>query len=507
MTETRLQTQDWMKRAQTQKIDARPVLSGCRYDLDGVPSFASYNPATLTEVAHYGVCSAAEVGKAIERAQACFAAGHWSQLPIGARAAVFAQWSQLIEAKAVGLALCDSLEMGMPIAQALADINASAADLTALSNLASSLTTQAGVTRPGATCINYLEPLGVVGVITPWNFPFNQALSKIAPALIMGNSVVLKPSEVASASALLLADLAREAGLPDGALSVLTGTGAVTGAALAADPRLAKISFTGSTASGAAVQRMAANINQPTPVVMELGGKSAHVVCPSIADAVADIAPAIAHGVFWNAGQVCAAGTRLLVHEDLKADLLAALKEQATHFAPGDPFSPDTSIGPIATRNQYDRVTGFMQRGESEGAVPVTGGLEATQALPGLMAAPTIYDDVTSGSDLACQEIFGPVLAVSSYKTLNDAIDLANSSGYALTATAWTRDINEGHCLARALRGATVTINANPSPLPDFANALGFEPAGRSGFGRDFGMPGLEQFAQLKLVMFNAGSP
>ena len=498
---------DWRVRASELAIDTRPLLAGHRVKFATEPeAFTTTSPFDGQPIASYPICNTEDVSVATGTAMQAFATGSWSRMSFGERAEVFARWSDLILDHAQSLALFDTIEMGMPITQSEEDVRASAAMLRSLGALATAITTDAGATRPGATCVNYLEPLGVVAVFTPWNFPVNQALAKIGPPLIMGNSLVHKPSEIAPASALRLADLALEAGLPESILSVLTGPGEPTGAALAATPDVAKISFTGSERAGAAVQRAGAASGQPKPMAMELGGKSPHVVCPSFIDEVADIAPTIAHSAFWNAGQVCAAGSRLIAHVTLADKLLGALCREAERFKPGDPLDACTRVGPIATRHQYEAVIGFMRRAELTGARPLIGGVDASKALGRLFVAPTIYDAVDPDSELACEEIFGPVLALTRFTSIDDAVKHANRSRYGLAATVWTRDLIEGHRLARDLVAATVTINGRVEPPSDFAAALGYEPAGRSGFGRDFGKPGLEQFARLKLAMFNAGS-
>jgi acyl-CoA reductase-like NAD-dependent aldehyde dehydrogenase len=431
-------------------------------------------------------CGAPEIDRAVAAARRAFEAGVWTQQPMRARAATLETFADRIAAAAEELALLDSLEMGMPIAEALDDVAYSAEMVRTVARLATMATSGVGTTATGALQFNMLEPHGVVAAITPWNFPLNQALVKLAPALAMGNSVVLKPSEIASLSALRLGELAAEAGLPGDVLQIVTGRGQSAGAALAAHPGIDHLTFTGSTRTGALIQAQAAAASGlPRSMAMELGGKSPQIVCESFDD-VAGIAPVLARGIFWNAGQVCSAGSRLLVHRSRAEALL-----------------PQTAMGPIASRAQHQGVLTHLERAEQEGAACVTGG---RAALPdhGLWVPPTILAGVTPGMGIASDEVFGPVLAVSTFDTREEAAALANASGYGLVAGVWTADLNEGHYLARALRAGAVTVNGHAGALADEAPALGIEPFGRSGFGADYGLPGLKQYARLKLVSFNS---
>ncbi|MEO0410534.1 MAG: aldehyde dehydrogenase family protein [Pseudomonadota bacterium] len=482
-------------------IDTRIVLNGLRKGAASGATFQSINPMTGAAVGTYTECSAEVVAEAVETARQAFDAKTWSAMPIGGRCQVVSKWAELLEDAVDELARLDMMEMGMPISQAKGDVTETAGYMRALCALAQSLTTEAGVTAPGSLCVNIRQPIGVVAAIAPWNFPLNQAAVKILPPLIMGNSVVLKPSEIAPASALRLADLGMDAGLPPGVLSVITGQGHTTGAALT-QQQVDKITFTGSTKTGAAIQASATQSGRPLPLAMELGGKSPQIVGQSFGE-VSDIAGTIANNVFWNAGQVCTAGSLLIVHEDHADALCSAIADASVAFSPADPSDPSTATGPIATRLQYDRVVAHMRAAEASGASVICGGLEATQALPGLFAAPTAYANLPGDAPLLSAEVFGPVLAIAPFKTKEEALALAVRCGYGLTATVWTKDMSEGHFFAHALPGATVTINGHAGPLPDFSGALGFEPSGRSGFGEDFGLPGLKQYTKLKLAIFN----
>lgn len=487
---------DWIRAAADLQIDTRPVIGTRKVGPDHEPrSFATVNPATGTDVARYPDCGTATCEKALQLAAA--AAPHWASVKLADRTEIFMKWAGLIEAEAETLGLMDSLEMGMPISGAVEDVRYSASVLRDAALLAAALTVEAAITTPGTTIYNIAEPLGVILAITPWNFPVNQVLVKIAGPLIMGNAVVLKPSEVACASALCLADLALQAGLPEGVLNVVTGTGAHTGAALVAMPGFDRIIFTGSETTGAAIQACSGAAGRARPMTMELGGKSPNIVGESFQD-IAALGPVLAQRFLWNSGQVCSAGTRLLVHERIADAVIASVTAAMTTCQPGDPLDPATTFGPIATAAQHRRVTGFVAEAQASGLNPVT-----TGPASGLFVAPTLFDHVPPDAPLARSEVFGPVLAVSRFSTADEAAMLARASGYGLTADVWTRDLSEAQYLIRAIPSATVTVHSHVGAGGDTSGALPLEPRGKSGFGVDYGKAGLMQFTQIKLVTIN----
>lgn len=489
---------EWHAAANRLSIDPRAVIGGQRSAIVCAAGFDTRNPATGAVVASYAEGGAAQCDAALAAARHAFDTGPWPRLPVAERIVIIEDWADHIRNAAETLALIDCLEMGMPIAQALDDVAYSANLMVETARIALTVNAPAGLTAPGTLVLNLLEPVGVVAAITPWNFPINQALARIVAPLVMGNCVVLKPSEVASGSALLLAELGLAAGLPEGVLNAITGTGAVTGAALVGDSRVDRIGFTGSTATGARIQALAAAEGIPRPMAMELGGKSPHVVGESFSDLTA-LAPVLAHSVFWNAGQVCSAGSRLLVHESRADELLGHLRIAAAAFVPGDPLDPATTLGPIATAAQRRAIDSLLDRSRSGGLVPVLDG----DGLDGLALGPTIFDHVPAEAEIAREEIFGPVLAITRFSTADEAAQLANASGFGLIATVWTRDMAEGHMLARRIRAGSVSVNAEVGAGGEVAPVLGLEPAGRSGFGPDYGHAGLMQYARLKLVSFN----
>lgn len=492
MSET---TQDWRDLAPTLRRDGRCFHHGKRVG-STYSGFESINPATGETIANFADQGSAGVASAVDAARIAFEDGRWAGQAIAARQQVLLAFANALEARGSELALLDSLEMGIPISEALADIGVTAEHVRSVVALLPMVTGVADTPAPGTLAVNSIEPRGVVGVITPWNFPLNQAVVRVAPALAMGNSVVLKPSEIAPLSALRMADLLTAAGLPAGVLEVVTGLGQTTGAALAAHPDLDHFAFTGSPATGAAIQAASPVARS---MAMELGGKSPQIVCESVADVEA-LAPLIARGAFWNAGQVCTAGSRLLVHRRHAARLIEALHAAAEAWLPGDPLDPATPAGPMATAAQHVSVLDHIASAEAAGARRLTGG----PAVPGLTLGvrPTLFDAVTADMAVARDEIFGPVLAISVFDTREEAVHLANASGFGLSATAWTADYAEAHFFARALRAGTITIADSAATAAAWSPTLGLEPSGRSGFGADFGIPGLRQYSRLKMVTF-----
>ena len=336
------------------------------------------------------------------------------------------------------------------------------------------------------------EPVGVVGAITPWNYPLHQIAAKVAPALAAGCTIVVKPSEVAPLNAFLLADILDGLGLPPGVFNLVGGTGPVVGEALASHPGVDMISFTGSTAAGRRVSELAA----PTVkrVALELGGKSPNVILED-----APLQEAVTDGVskcFLNSGQTCSALTRMLVPRSQlpAAEQIAAAV--AAHFKPGDPFAPDTTLGPLVSETQLGRVRGYIKKGIDEGAKLITGGAEAPEGLErGYFVAPTVFSEVTPEMTIAREEIFGPVLAIMPYEDEDDAVRIANDTVYGLAGGVWSADEEHAKRVARRLRTGQVEINgAAFNPLAPFG---GYK---QSGHGRELGRHGLEEFLEVKAL-------
>ena len=343
----------------------------------------------------------------------------------------------------------------------------------------------------------YHEPAGVVGAITPWNYPLHQIVAKVMPALAAGCVVVLKPAEDTPLTARLFARLVDEAGFPAGVFNLVTGTGLAAGAALAAHPDVDMLSFTGSTAVGRQVAEHAAHGIKR--VALELGGKSACVVLPG-ADLAKAVNVAVAN-VFNNSGQTCSAWTRLLVPEEHYAEALTIATEAAAKFAPGDPTRPETRVGPLVNAKQRDRVRGYLNDAVGEGARVVVGGAQVPEDLPtGFYVRPTILADVTTDMAVAREEIFGPVISVMSFHDAEDALRIANATEYGLAGAVWARDDNEAVGFARRMDTGQVDINGGRFNL-----AAPFGGYKGSGVGRELGRFGLEEYLQTKSLQFRVG--
>jgi aldehyde dehydrogenase (NAD+) len=448
------------------------------------------NPATEAVIDRVPAGAAADVAAAARAARAAFAA--WSVTPPAERARHLAAARDLLAERADTVAAAISADMGSPLAFARrVQVGAPLAVLGTFVDLLSSY--DFGGDRVGNSLI-VREPAGVVGAITPWNYPLHQIVAKVGAALAAGCTVVLKPTEVAPAAAYELADIFAATGLPPGVFNLVSGTGPVVGEAIAAHPDVDLVSFTGSTRAGRRVAEVAAAA--PKRVTLELGGKSANVILPD-----ADLAKAVKVGVakaFANAGQTCNALTRMLVHRDAYDEAVAMAAMEAQRFVPGDPMAEGTRIGPLASAAQRDRVIGYIEKGLGEGARAAAGGPQRPDGLStGYYVTPTILADVTPGMVVAREEIFGPVLSMLAFSTEEEAIQIANGTAYGLAAGVWSADQEHAVAVARRLRAGQVEINGGA-----FNPAAPFGGRGQSGYGRELGVHGFEEFLEIKALQF-----
>ena len=447
------------------------------------------DPATEQVIDSVPAGATADVDAAVRAATAALPA--WSALTPGQRVTHLAKALELYNARIGDIAEILTRDMGAPAVFA----RKVQAGLPALMfQTFIDLVEEAGERYFGGerqgTSLIVREPIGVVGAITPWNYPLHQIVLKVVPAMLAGNTVVLKPSEVAPLSAYALAEVLHDAGLPAGVFNLVSGTGPVVGEAIAAHPDIAMVSFTGSTRAGTRVSQVAAETVKK--VALELGGKSPNVVLPD-----ADLAQAVKRGVadvMRNTGQSCNALTRMLVHRDSYEEAVALAAASAEKYVPGDPTDESTRMGPLVSAVQLDKVREYVRLGVAEGARLVTGGAEPVEGREsGYFVRPTVFADVRNDMRIAQEEIFGPVLVLIPYDTEEEAVAIANDTVYGLNAAVWSRDPDRALAVARRLRAGQIEVNGGAlNPRAPFG---GYK---RSGVGREWGLHGLDEFCELK---------
>jgi acyl-CoA reductase-like NAD-dependent aldehyde dehydrogenase len=460
-------------------------------------TFETINPATGEVLAEVALADEHDVNAAVAVAKAAFPA--WSQTIAADRAALLFKLADLIDAHADALAELETLDNGKPIRVARrGDLPYVTKHLRYQAGWADKIEgSTVPVTFPNQFVYTRREPLGVVGAIIPWNFPLLMAIWKLGPALTAGNTLILKPAEQTPLTALYLADLVREAGIPAGVVNVLTGPGLPTGAAMATHPEIAKIAFTGSTAVGAKIMEAAAKSNLKR-VSLELGGKS-----PNVIFADADI-PAAIRGAQWavfsTAGQECVAGTRLFVERPAFDEVVAGLKANVEKMVVNHGFAEKVHVGPLVSAEQLERVTGYIKEGKKGGAELVTGGERMGEGLKdGYFLKPAVFSYSDDSLKLVQEEIFGPVAAVTAFESEDELIARANATTYGLAAGVWTRDIGKAHRYAHAVQAGTVWINGYGMIDP----AAPFGGYKMSGFGREMGKEAIDLYTQVKTVWVN----
>ncbi|MCA3441577.1 MAG: aldehyde dehydrogenase [Rhodobacter sp.] len=484
----------WQAEAKKLKFRTNHLISGEWVPSEDGTTFDSINPATGDVLAKVASGKATDIDKAVAAARASFKSGVWSMMAPRARLGVIEKFSALIAQNAVEFALLDSLDMGKPVMDMMnIDIPESVKNLKFMAETADKV--HGSLTSTDPQVLHYIlrQPMGVVALITPWNYPLMMAAWKLGPALISGNSVVLKPAEQAPLSCALLGQLFLDAGGPPGVLNVVQGLGENAGKALGLHPGVDKIGFTGSTEVGKLLMIYAGQSNMKR-ITTECGGKTPQIVFADYDNLDKAVTSAV-YGIYGNMGEMCNAGSRILVQRPIYEDFIKRFKALATsNMVVGDPLDPTTTIGPLVTTEQQDRVLGYIEIGKQEGATLALGGGRGMNS--GAYVEPTLFTDVTSTMRIAQEEIFGPVGTVIPFDTEDEALAIANDSLYGLAAAVWTNDLKIAHRFGRDLESGFVWVNT--FDVGDMTSIWGGYK--QSGNGRDTCVEALSQYTQTKSV-------
>jgi len=485
-------TPNWRERAATLAIDGRALVDGQRVAAASGETFEKRSPIDGRRLGDVVRGRAEDVDRAVAAARAAFDDRRWAGKAPAVRKKILQRFADGILAAKDELALLETLDMGKPIRWSLAvDVPATARCIAWYAEAVDKLYDEIAPTAENALALITREPMGVVGAIVPWNYPMIMAAWKLGPALAAGNSVVLKPSEKSPYTALRLAEIALEAGLPPGVFNVVPGYGGEAGEALALHPDVDAIGFTGSTRIGRRMLEYSGRSNLKR-VYNELGGKSAFLVFP---DADLDrAAETVADSIFFNQGESCNAPSRLLVHDSIADEFAARVAALAPKFTPADPLEPSTVMGALVDEQQMDTVLGYIDAGLAEGASCLAGGRRARADSGGFYVEPTVFAGVTNTMRIAREEIFGPVLSVLRFADEAQAVAMANASAYGLQASVWSDNVHRAHRVARALRAGTVHVNQ----YDEDDITVPFGGYKQSGNGRDKSLHAFDKYTELK---------
>lgn len=484
---------DWHAQAKGLEFRSQAFIGGKYVAAASGETFEDISPIDGKVLARVASCDEEDVDRAVKAARAAFSAGKWANAAPKQRKRTLQKLAELIVKHADELALLETLDMGKPISFARSvDMNSVAETVRWYAEAIDKIYDEIAPTAKNALGLITREPLGVVGAVVPWNFPLLMAAWKFGPALAAGNSIILKPAEQSPLTAIRVAELAAEAGVPEGVFNVVPGYGETAGQAIGRHMDIDAVAFTGSTEVGKFFLKYSGESNMKI-VSLECGGKTPNIV---FADApnLDGAAQGAAAGIFFNSGQVCVAASRLLIEESIHDEFVDKVKAMAAGFQPGDPLSAATMMGSMVDKSQMDRVLSYVEKGRKDGATLTVGGNQARKDTGGYYVEPTIFDNVANDMTIAREEIFGPVLSTITFKDMDDAIRIANDTIYGLQASLWTNDLSKAHKVARALRAGTVNVNN----VDGGGIEMPFGGYKQSGFGRDKSLHAIDKYTQLK---------
>jgi len=479
-----------------------PFIDGKYIESTSTETFDVFNPANGQLLHRLPQGSAEDIDRAVASARIAFDEGRWHGTAPSFRKQALQRLADLVEAEAAQLDALDAEEMGKPVSTSFCNAAAAASFIRFNTEAIDKLTGDVFSSDTDSFISQRKIPFGVVGAIAPWNFPTYNAVLKSIPALAAGNCVVLKPSELSTRSAVRIAELAVQAGLPAGVFNVVPGIGQTVGKTLALHNDVDMLTFTGSTTIGKLMLQYAGQSNMK-PVITECGGKSPQIVFNDGVDLDA-AADAIAGSILNNQGQVCSAGTRLLVQRDIESTLIEKITERFKKITIGDPLDSRTTFGPLVTQQQCKKVMDYIHAGKNSGAELVTGGHQLRQETGGYFIEPTVFRNLKATDKIAQEEIFGPLLSVMVFDDEDEAIELANHTIYGLTTFAWTARLSTGMKLAKKIR-TSIGISAAAQTGEGAGHAFSAEPAKQSGMGVESGLAGIESYLRRQLIWINHG--